>query len=167
YIDLRKLISKPKVRKEITRAFLKLLKNTKANVFVGIATGSIAYAAWLAEAQDKPMMYVRKQEKNHGTKMLVEGEVNKPKSFGVLVEDVVTTGESSLKSADILKNEGYKIRHCVCIFSYNPKEAGQKFLEKGVSLQYLTSLELVLDELLKSKAINGEQVEKIKKIFIT
>ena len=126
YCDNRKILSYPAVRKQVYEAFADLVaeKYPEAEVLAGVATGAIAHGVLVAEKMGKPFIYVRSAPKSHGLTNQVEGEV-KPGSKVVVIEDLVSTGGSSLSAVDALKKAGCDVLGMVAIFTYGFPTAEQ------------------------------------------
>ena len=127
YVDCRKLLSYPKIRDEITKGFIEIIKNdiglSNIDVVAGGETAGIPFAAFLAPQIDKPMIYVRKKPKGYGQNSQIEGLLKEGQKV-VLVEDVITEGDSKLKFNIGIKGAGANMTHCLCVFSYESPELG-------------------------------------------
>lgn len=141
YCDGRLLISYPKERKVIIDAFIDVIrqKNIDFEIVAGIATSGIPHAAWIAQALEKPMVYIRKSEKGYGTQKLVEGKLEKGQKV-LLVEDVVNSGSSSLAGVKALRDAGAIVDDCLVIFSYAWDKSIAAFKEANCNLHDLTSM---------------------------
>src|SRR5699024_6613252 len=119
YCDNRLTMSYPSIRKKITAAFVEKLEqfNIKPDVIAGCATAGIPHAAWLADALDLPMVYVRSKPKGHGKGNQIEGKVERGQK-AVVIEDLISTGGSSLESAKVLRDSGLEVSHVLAIFTY-------------------------------------------------
>lgn len=107
YTDNRLLMSYPRDRDFILNSFIKMLKKEKIKFdgFAGTATAGIPWAAWLSQKLKKPMVYVRSESKDHGKENLIEGKIDENKSY-VVVEDLISTGGSSLNTINALREKG-------------------------------------------------------------
>lgn len=145
YCDNRKLISHPKIRDEITDFFVTLIKNNFKNVEViaGTATAGIPWAAWISHKLNLPMIYIRSLEKSHGLKNQIEGEL-KSNQKTLIIEDLISTGGSSVKAAMSAKEAGADVLSVLSIFNYNFLKAKNEF--KNNHFQYVSLC--TLDELL-------------------
>jgi orotate phosphoribosyltransferase len=145
YCDLRALISRVETRKMITEAFQKMFPHVAdADVIAGTATAGIPWAAWLAEALGKPMVYIRSAAKEHGTKKRIEGEL-KPGQKVVLVEDHVSTGSSSISAVEALRTEGQAlVDTIVAINTYELTKAAEQFAAAQVQVYTLTNFTTIL-----------------------
>src|SRR5690625_4652380 len=128
YCDNRQIIGNVEVRKEIVRDFADVIREIApdAEVIAGTSTAGIPHAAFISEALDLPMSYVRGSKKKHGTGRLVEGADVKGRKV-VLIEDLISTGGSSIEAAEILRDEGAEVEAIVAIFSYQLEKADRNF----------------------------------------
>lgn len=142
YTDNRLLMGYPLKRKEITTYMADLMKEKglKPEVIAGTSTAGIPPAAWLAELLELPMIYVRGNSKDHGKGKQVEG-VLKTGSKVLLIEDLITTGKSSLGAIDAIRAEGGIVDTCLAFFDYGLKEAQDAYKQKKVILYTLTTFE--------------------------
>lgn len=161
YCDNRLTIGHPDVRRRITDGFLSAIasRGVSADVVAGTATAGIPHAAWLADRLDKPLVYVRSKPKGHGIGSRIEGPLT-PGQNVVLVEDLVSTGGSSIDAVGALREAGQSVKLVVAIFSYGLPRATQAFRDAGVPLVVLTNLEALLnraeqENLLEPTAIEG------------
>ena len=147
YCDNRKILSYPAVRKQVYEAFADLIaeKYPEAEVLAGVATGAIAHGVLVAEKMGKPFIYVRSTPKSHGLTNQVEGEV-KPGSKVVVIEDLVSTGGSSLSAVDALKKAGCDVLGMVAIFTYGFPTAEQNFANAGVKLDTLSNYNTMIEQ---------------------
>lgn len=145
YCDNRKLISHPKIRDEITDFFVTLIKNNfkDVEVIAGTATAGIPWASWISHKLNLPMIYIRSSEKGHGLKNQIEGEL-KSNQKTLIIEDLISTGGSSVKAAISAKEAGADVLSVLSIFNYNFIKAKNEF--KNNHFQYVSLC--TLDELL-------------------
>lgn len=152
YVDIRRLISFPEVRAQIIESFARITTEriglSAIDVIAGGETAGIAYAAFLAQKLNKPMIYVRKEPKNYGKSSQVEG-VLQPGQQVLLVEDLVTDGGSKLNFKRGIESAGGRVRHCLCVFEYFSEEAGlhrarDTLREHGIELHSLATWDDVL-----------------------
>ena len=159
YCDNRKTLSYPDLRSfvklEITRVILENFDEVDA--IAGVATGAIPQGALVADALNKPFVYVRSKPKDHGLENLIEGEL-KPGMKVVVVEDLISTGGSSLKAVDAIRNNGCEVIGMVASFTYGFDVAKEAFKVAKVKLITLTNYEAVLDVALKTQYITETQV---------
>ena len=137
YCDNRLTMSYPKIRKQIAEGFVKKIKELYPNVdyIVGTATAGIPHAAWISDIMELPMLYVRGSAKDHGKTNQIEGKFEKGKKV-VVVEDLISTGKSSVLAAQALQEAGLEVLGVIAIFSYNLNKAKEKLIEL-VEKEYL------------------------------
>lgn len=155
YCDNRILLSHPKARDKVMEGFLSLIKSEglKFDALAGIATAGIPHAAILADRLEKPMLYVRASPKTHGKGNRIEGEFRKGDRV-LVVEDLVSTGQSSLEAVKALRQAGLKADDCVAIFTYGFPFAKNAFRRERCRLHTLTDLRTLVDV-----AVEGERIE--------
>lgn len=160
YCDNRKTLSFPDLRSfvkiELTRIILENFPEAEA--VAGVATGAIAQGALVADALNLPFSYVRSKPKDHGMENLIEGEVA-PGTKVVVVEDLISTGGSSLKAVDALRKHGCEVVGMVASYTYGFPVAEEAFRNAGVRLITLTNYEAVVAEALKTGYIKDEDVD--------
>ncbi|MDR2410607.1 MAG: orotate phosphoribosyltransferase [Bacteroidales bacterium] len=162
YCDNRKTLSYPKIRMFIRDGLVKTIKEKypSVEVIAGVATGAIAQGALVAEALELPFVYVRSEEKKHGLTNLIEGVVQ-PKQKVVVVEDLISTGQSSLKAADALKDRDCEVLGMVAIFTYNLPIAARRFDEARLSLHTLTNYPVLIKEAAAKGYIKTNEIETL------
>lgn len=165
YCDNRLLMSYPDARREVREAFCHLIKEKgmACDLIAGVALGAIPHASWVAERLGKPMVYIRKEVKGHGKQNQVEGKVE-PGVTAVVIEDLVSTGDSSVAAIEALREAGAKVDHCLAIFSYGFSEAIQKFEAIRCELIPLTDFPTLL-QIAREKRIIGLEQETLLKKF--
>lgn len=163
YCDNRKTLSYPKIRNIIKEQFIELINNKFDNVeaIAGIATGSIAIGAIIADALNLPFLYIRSNQKDHGLQNLVEGEIV-PHQRIVIVEDLVSTGGSSLKAAKTLKDISCDVIGMIAIFTYDFKITENRFNEAGCRLYTLCNYDNLINRAIETGYINSEEIELIR-----
>ena len=146
YCDNRLTMAYPEVRRQITRGFAELIveHGLRPDVLAGTATAGIPHAAWLAEALDLPMVYVRSKPKEHGRQNQIEGKLD-PGQRVVVVEDLISTGGSSLSVVRALQEAGAVVEAVLAIFSYGFPEARRLFEVAGVPAHTLTTFAALMD----------------------
>ncbi|MFH1133996.1 MAG: orotate phosphoribosyltransferase [Nanoarchaeota archaeon] len=152
YTDCRLMISMPSARRMIVERWKANAQNKGIHLIAGTATAAIPWAAFLADAMNLPMCYVRKEEKGHGMGKRIEGIAEK-RQHALLVEDLVTTGGSSLSAIKALREAGCAADTCFCIFSYGLAKSAAAFSEEGAELIPLCTL----PELLEHSALSLEE----------
>jgi orotate phosphoribosyltransferase len=150
YVDNRRLPFWPAQWRKVIDGFRRVIEEHQIafDVLAGIETGGIPHSAALGYAMQKPSVFVRKAAKAHGTQSRVEGGSIIGRRV-LLIEDLVTTGGSSLSGVMALRDEGAVVEDCLCISSYGFAEAGQAFQAAEVRLHSLTSFVVILDEALR------------------
>ncbi len=150
YVDNRRLPFWPAQWRKVIDGFQQVIEERRIafDVIAGIEAGGIPHSAALGYAMQKPSVFVRKAVKAHGTQSRVEGGGIVGRRV-LLIEDLVTTGGSSLSGVMALRDEGAVVEDCLCISSYEFAEAGQAFRAAEVRLHPLTSFAVILDEALR------------------
>ncbi len=146
YCDNRKILSFPDARTEIRDQFCSIIaaKYPDAEVIAGVATGAIAHGVLVAEKLGLPFVYVRSAPKGHGLENLIEGDL-KPGQKVVVIEDLVSTGSSSLKAAEALSSYGANVLGMVAIFSYGFPQATENFAAAGLELTSLSQYDVLIE----------------------
>lgn len=163
YTDNRKTLSYPDVRNfikvELSRLILENFSD--AEVVAGVATGAIAQGALVADNLGLPFVYVRSAPKDHGLENLIEGNI-KPGQKVVIVEDLVSTGKSSLKAAQAVQNAGGEVVGMVAIFSYEFPQAAEAFKKAGVKLLTISGYSAMVKAAVETKYIDEKDVESLQ-----
>jgi orotate phosphoribosyltransferase len=164
YCDNRKTLSHPEIRKFIRDHLCDLILENYASpdIIAGVATGAIAQGALVADRLNLPFIYVRSSVKDHGTGSLIEGDITNGKTV-VVVEDLVSTGGSSLRAIHALRDAGLDVLGMVAIFTYGFSVAENNFRNAGVQLHTLTSYQILIDAGIKSGYIKQEYLDTLKK----
>ena len=162
YCDNRITMSYPSIRKEIAAGMVEVIKEKypAVEVIAGTATAGIPHAAWVSELLDLPMIYVRDSAKKHGKTNQIEGRVLEAQKV-VIIEDLISTGLSSLKIAKALREAGAEVLGVVAIFSYELKKAQDAFEEAGVEYITLTNYPVLVEEAVAIEYIHQDDVEKL------
>lgn len=147
YVDNRIIPYHPAVWEKVIAQFIHIATETcpPFDIVAGIATGGIPHSAVIGYQLKKPAVYVRKEEKEHGLKNRVEGGDVSQKSV-LLVEDMITTGGSSLSGVSALRDSGAIVNECIAIVSYDFPEAKQAFATANMHLHTLTTFPIILSE---------------------
>ncbi|MDE6809751.1 MAG: orotate phosphoribosyltransferase [Muribaculaceae bacterium] len=163
YTDNRKTLSYPEVRSFIKIELCRLIMENFGDVdaIAGVATGAIAQGALVADQLGLPYVYVRSTPKDHGLENLIEGNL-KPGQKVVVVEDLVSTGGSSLKAVEAIRAAGCEVVGMVAIFTYGFPVAVESFKNAGVTLLTLSNYNAMLDAALKINYIGSDDVETLK-----
>lgn len=159
YCDNRKTLSYPAVRTFIRQQFVHVINSEfgRPDMIAGVATGGIAHGALVAHDMGLPFLYVRSDAKGHGLKNQVEGDLTVGRSV-VVVEDLVSTGKSSLNAVHALRDAGCEVKGMVSIFTYGFDEAKKAFANEKVNLHALTNYSLLLDQALRSDYITEKDL---------
>ncbi|MDE6452449.1 MAG: orotate phosphoribosyltransferase [Odoribacter sp.] len=163
YCDNRKTLSYPEVRTYIKEQFAALIreKYPEVEVIAGVATGAIAQGVLVAQELNLPFIYVRSSAKSHGLENLIEGEYKAGQKV-VVIEDLVSTGGSSLQAVEALRNGGCEVLGMMAIFTYGFQKATDNFLHAGCELTTLSNYNAMIDLALKVGYVKPEQVDKLK-----
>ena len=163
YCDNRKTLSYPALRNfvklEICRVILEKFGDVDA--IAGVATGAIAQGALVAEELNLPFVYVRSSPKDHGLENLIEGEL-RPGMKVVVVEDLVSTGGSSLKAVEAIRRDGCEVIGMIASFTYGFNVSVEAFKKANVELITLTNYNSVLEAALKTNYIKEEDIPVLK-----
>ena len=158
YCDNRKTLSYPEVRQYIREAFVATIRECygEPEVIAGVATGGIAIGALVAEEMNLPFIYVRSEPKKHGLGNQVEG-VLLPGQRVVVIEDLISTGSSSLTAVAALREQQADIVGMIAIFTYGFKKAVNNFSEANCPLQTLSNYNALLEQAVKSNYVTSAQ----------
>lgn len=163
YCDNRKILSHPTVRREVYESFSEVIGELypHAEIIAGVATGAIAHGVLAAERMGKPFIYVRSAPKAHGLSNQVEGEFH-PGAKVVVIEDLVSTGGSSLSAVEALRDAGCEVLGMVAIFTYGFPVAAENFAKAGVTLNTLSNYNIMIDLAVKQGYVKQEELETLK-----
>ena len=158
YCDNRKTLSYPAVRSFIKLELARVIseKYENADAIAGVATGAIAQGALVADLLGLPFVYIRATPKDHGLENLIEGEL-KPGSKVVIIEDLVSTGGSSLKAVQAVRNFGCDVVGMVAIFT-----ATQQFKDAKVTLTTLSNYDAVIEEAVRTDYIDESEIATLQ-----
>ena len=159
YCDNRKTLSYPAVRTYIRQQFVQAINHEfgRPDMIAGVATGGIAHGALVAHDLGLPFIYVRSGAKDHGMKNQVEGDLTVGRSV-VVVEDLVSTGQSSLNAVEALREAGCEVKGMVSIFTYGFDEATKAFAKAKVNLHSLTNYNVLVDQALQDEYITEKDL---------
>jgi orotate phosphoribosyltransferase len=138
-----------------------LSKYGKPDVIAGVATGAIAHGVLVAQELGLPFVYVRASAKEHGRQNLIEGKIESGQSV-VVIEDLISSGKSSLAAVKALEDGGFKVNGMGAIFSYGFEEAEQNFKNANCELFTLGNYETLISQALETKYISNDEVELLK-----
>jgi orotate phosphoribosyltransferase len=162
YCDNRKTLSYPEVRNEIRDAFVKVITEqyNRVDAIAGVATGAIAIGVLVAEAMGLPFVYVRPKPKEHGLGNMIEGEIPVSKKI-VVIEDLISTGKSSLKAVEALRDADVEVLGMVAIFTYGFQISMQNFNDAKVNLHTLSNYDILIKTALESDYIKESELETL------
>ena len=164
YCDNRLILSFPNVRKFVADKMTEIVENKygKDICIAGVATGAIAIGAMIAERLNLPYAYVRPEPKEHGLKNQIEGNI-KNGSNVVVIEDLISTGKSSLNAINALKSEGYNVMGMLSIFSYNFQFANKKFEDENISINSLSDYNSLVNLIQSEGKLDSNEIRRLKK----
>lgn len=162
YCDNRQLLSYPEIRSFVKRSLVELcrLHFPDAEVVAGVATGAIAQGALVADELGLPFVYVRPKPKDHGMQNLIEGRLEAGRRV-VVVEDLISTGGSSLKAVEAIRQQGCEVAGMVASFTYGFPVAERAFAEAGVKLCTISDYEAVVVEAAKAGYVDAADLETL------
>jgi len=162
YTDNRILLSCPAERRKVVSAFTDAVKREcgEFDVVAGVATSGIPWAAWVAEAFGKPLVYVRGEKKDHGKGNVVEGRLKRGQK-AVVIEDLVSTGGSSVAAVEGAREAGTEVTHCVAIFTYGLQKAKDAFRAARCTLVTLTDFETLVRLASETGYITKEEKQEV------
>ncbi|MAT67398.1 MAG: orotate phosphoribosyltransferase [Crocinitomicaceae bacterium] len=163
YCDNRKILAYPKIREFIKNEFISLIKEFDTPTCIaGVATGGIAIGAIVAEELGLPFCYVRSESKSHGMKNNIEGDLKQEDKVFV-IEDLISSGKSSIKAVRDLKEFGVEITGLGAIFTYGFEVSENNFSEEFCSFKTLSNYSVLLETALKNNYISNEELETLVK----
>jgi orotate phosphoribosyltransferase len=164
YCDNRKALSFPEVRSFIRDSFVEMIKDLypEAEMIAGVATGAIAHGVLVADKLGLPFIYVRSGAKEHGLGNQIEGYYEQGQKV-VVIEDLISTGSSSLNAVTALREAGCDVLGMVAIFTYEFKKASDAFASEHCRLNTLSNYSELIDTALKTGFIGPTEVETLKK----
>ena len=163
YCDNRVSLSYPAVRVYLKEQMAKIVEDEfgKPDVIAGVATGAIAIGVLVAQELGVPFIYVRPEPKKHGRKNQIEGVLESGQNV-VVIEDLISTGKSSLAAVEALKEAGATVKGMVAIFSYGFEVAAQNFKDQNVNLSTLSNYEILLEQALDSQYISQKELSLLR-----
>ena len=164
YCDNRLILSYPDVRKFIADEMTDIVKNLYGEKIsiAGVATGAIAIGAMIAERLNLPYSYVRPEPKGHGLKNQIEGNIQQGSNV-VIIEDLISTGKSSLSAINALKSEGYNVMGMLSIFSYNFQFANEKFEHENILINSLSDYNSLIEKIESEGSLKEIEINRLKK----
>lgn len=163
YCDNRQTLSFPEVRLLIRDEFVRNIREKFANseVIAGVATGGIAHGALVAEALGLPFIYVRSASKGHGLQNKVEGYLEKGQKV-IVIEDLVSTGKSSLDAVEALRAAGAEVIGMAAIFTYGFEIANENFADANCDLITLSNYTALIEEAKELNYVDEESLQSLK-----
>lgn len=164
YCDNRKTLSFPKIRTYIRQQFVNVINEEYGSfdVVAGVATGAIAHGVLVAQELGLPFVYVRSAEKKHGLENLIEGYYESGQSV-VVIEDLISTGKSSLNAVEALRGAGLKVKGMVAIFSYNLDKAIENFNQAKCQLITLSDYDELIHQAVHNNYISEKDLKSLVK----
>lgn len=162
YCDNRKTLAYPEIRNAIKYSFVDLIKEKflSTEAIAGVATGAIAQGVLVADALEVPFMYVRSEAKSHGLENLIEGDPQ-PGQKVVVIEDLISTGGSSLKAVDALRQKGCEVLGMAAIFTYGFPRAAESFKNAGCTLYTLSNYEVLIQLAQETGYVTRENINAL------
>ncbi|MFI2129802.1 orotate phosphoribosyltransferase [Lysinibacillus fusiformis] len=163
YCDTRLTISDPIIRKQLANGLATVIKENfgATEIVAGTATAGIPHAAWVSDILELPMVYVRSKAKEHGRGNQIEGKYAAGQKV-VVVEDIVSTGGSSITAVEALRAAGCEVLGVVCVYTYNLPRAEQAFDEAGIQYVSLTNFDYLIEAANESGAIKEDDIPFLK-----
>lgn len=164
YCDNRITMSSPAIRKEIAKGLAEAINKSfpGTEAVAGTATAGIPHAAWVSDVLELPMMYVRSKAKEHGRGNQIEGKVVSGQKV-VVIEDLISTGGSSLTAVEALQKAGLQVLGVVSIFTYGLPKAEQSFKEAGINFVSLTNFDALVNAAKEVKVVTEEDIPMLAK----
>ncbi len=162
YCDNRITLSHPRIRTYIRQELVKMIdeKFGTPDIIAGVATGAIAHGVLVAEALGLPFVYVRAAAKDHGRQNMVEGDLSENQTC-VVIEDLISTGQSSLKAVHALRESGVLVKGMISIFNYGFDVASEAFRNANCPVYTLSNYDILIDQALKHGYVNKADVENL------
>ena len=163
YCDNRTVLSYPSVRNEIKEELSKLLmsKFGKPDVIAGVATGAIGIGMLVADFLNLPFIYVRPEAKKHGRKNQIEGKIE-PNQKVIVIEDLISTGKSSINAVRALRAQDINVTGMVAIFTYGFGVSLKNFKNENIKLETLSNYKTLVECALKNNYINSAELEELQ-----
>ena len=159
YCDNRVLMAYHDKRKKIVEYFVEVIKEMEEfDVLAGTATAGISWAAWIADKLEKPMIYIRGKSKEHGKQKLIEGNLEQGQKV-LIVEDLISTGGSSIAAVEAVREFGAEVTGCIAIFTYELEKSKNKFEEAKCKLVTLSNFSTLVEIASETNCINEEDKE--------
>ena len=160
YCDNRSLAGFPRVRKTIVQAFVSIIEDLNPEIIAGTATAGIPWAAWIADRLDLPMAYIRSRAKGHGKGKQVEGAELGGRN-AVVIEDLISTGKSSLGAVAAIRENGGSVKEVVTIFTYEFENTRRRFKEADCRVIALTDFTALTQEAQKIGYLTAPELAEV------
>ena len=162
YCDNRICLSFPKIRDFLANSIAEEIKKNVSNNFIiaGVATGAIGIGMLVANKLNAPFIYVRPEKKKHGRKNQVEGTLNKNQKV-IVIEDLISTGKSSLNAVDAIQNNGAKVIFMIALFTYGFEIAKKNFTNKNIELKTLCDYKNLIETAKDNNLINEDEIKSL------
>ena len=162
YCDNRICLSFPKIRDFLANSIAEEIKKNVSNNFIiaGVATGAIGIGMLVANKLNAPFIYVRPEKKKHGRKNQIEGTLNKNEKV-IVIEDLISTGKSSLNAVDAIQNNGAKVIFMIALFTYGFEIAKKNFTNKNIELKTLCDYKNLIETAKDNNLINEDEIKSL------
>ncbi|MBK78675.1 MAG: orotate phosphoribosyltransferase [Flavobacteriaceae bacterium] len=162
YCDNRICLSFPKIRDFLANSIADEIKKNVSNNFIiaGVATGAIGIGMLVANKLNAPFIYVRPEKKKHGRKNQIEGTLNKNEKV-IVIEDLISTGKSSLNAVDAIQNNGAKVIFMIALFNYDFEIAKKNFTNKNIELKTLCDYKNLIETAKVNNLINEDEIKSL------
>ena len=162
YCDNRICLSFPKIRDFLANSIAEEIKKSVSGNFTiaGVATGAIGIGMLVANKLNAPFIYVRPEQKKHGKKNQIEGTLNKKEKV-IVIEDLISTGKSSLNAVDAIQNNGAKVVFMIALFTYEFEIAKENFMRKNIELKTLSDYKNLIETAKDNSLINEDEIKSL------
>jgi len=162
YCDNRICLSFPKIRDFLANSIAEEIKKSVSGNFTiaGVATGAIGIGMLVANKLNAPFIYVRPEQKKHGKKNQIEGTLNKKEKV-IVIEDLISTGKSSLNAVDAIQNKGAKVVFMIALFTYGFEIAKENFMRKNIELKTLSDYKNLIETAKDNSLINEDVIKSL------
>ena len=162
YCDNRICLSFPKIRDFLANSIAEEIKKSVSGNFTiaGVATGAIGIGMLVANKLNVPFIYVRPEQKKHGKKNQIEGTLNKKEKV-IVIEDLISTGKSSLNAVDSIQNNGAKVVFMIALFTYEFEIAKENFMRKNIELKTLSDYKNLIETAKDNSLINEHEIKSL------
>ena len=162
YCDNRICLSFPKIRDFLANSIAEEIKKSVSGNFTiaGVATGAIGIGMLVANKLKAPFIYVRPEQKKHGKKNQIEGTLNKKEKV-IVIEDLISTGKSSLNAVDAIQNNGAKVVFMIALFTYGFEIAKENFMRKNIELKTLSDYKNLIETAKDNNLINEDEIKSL------